>query len=251
MRLILVLAVLALSGCFAKDEDGRIVRTSKGVDANYGAYIEANARAQQQQAAQLATIADADACNGDPTCVVAAKAFAAMAVQGAASQRGVTQYVRQRGAAENIALGLLGALPGLGQTYAAIDAGRNSVRIAEVNAGREVAIVEALGGVTGRVADAFAMLPPSTHVGGDLISGTQHIGDTVGRDQISGSQHLGDWRTGDNIARDTIGRDRTDYGSGNRIDSPGPFDDVGNGGPRCEGIGCQTVNPQPEPEEGE
>lgn len=236
MRLILVLAVLALSACASTP------------DANYSAYIEANARAQQQQAAQLASIADASACNGDATCVVAAKAMAAMAVQGGASQQGVSQYVRQPGAAERFGLALLGALPGLGQTYAAIDAGRNSVRIAEVNAGREVAIVEALGGVTGRVADAFALLPPSTHVGGDLISGTQHIGDTVGRDQISGQQHIGDWRTGDDIRRDTIGRDRTDYGSGNRIDSPGPFDDVGNEGPRCTGIGCQTVNPLPEPE---
>lgn len=236
MRLILVLAVLALSACASTP------------DANYSAYIEANARAQQQQAAQLASIADASACNGDATCVVAAKAMAAMAVQGGAGQQGVSQYVRQPGAAERFGLALLGALPGLGQTYAAIDAGRNSVRIAEVNAGREVAIVEALGGVTGRVADAFALLPPSTYVGGDLISGTQHIGDTVGRDQISGSQHLGDWRTGDNIARDTIGRDRTDYGSGNRIDSPGPYRDTGNTGPRCTGIGCQTVNPLPEPE---
>lgn len=237
MRLILVLAVLALSACASTP------------DANYNAYIEANARAQQQQAQQLSTIADADACNGDPTCVVAAKAFAAMAVQGAASQRGVSQYVRQRGAAENIALGLLGTLPGLGQTYAAIDAGRNSVRIAEVNAGREVAIVEALGGVTGRVADAFAMLPPSTYVGGDLISGTQHIGDTtsVGRDQIGRDQHIGDWRTGDDTRRDTIGRDRTDtdYGSGNRLNSPGPYRDTGNTGQRCEGIGCQTTNPPP------
>jgi hypothetical protein len=77
------------------------------------------------------------------------------------------------------------------------------------------------------------------------------IGDNAGRDQIGGNQHTGDWRTGDNIARDTIGRDRTDYGTGNRIDSPGPFDDVGNEGPRCTGIGCQTVNPLPEPEEGE
>ena len=221
-------------------------------DANYNAYIEANARAQQQQAAQLASIADAEACNGDPTCVVAAKAFAAMAAQASTSRAGVSQYVRQRGAFENITLGVLSALPGLGQTYAAIDAGRNSVRIAEVNAGREVAIVEALGGVTGRVADAFAMLPPTTSVGGDLISGTQHIGDTVGRDQISGQQHIGDWRTGDDIRRDTIGGDRvnTDWGTGNRFDSAGPYDytDVGNEGPRCTGAQCQQA---PAPEEGE
>jgi hypothetical protein len=147
-------------------------------------------------------------------------------------------------------LALLGALPGLGQVYATIDAGRNSVRIAEVNAGREVAIVEALGGVTGRVADAFALLPASTYVGGDLISGQQHIGDTVtARDQIGGNQNIGDTRVGDDIRRDTIGGDRTDYGSGNRIGSPGPFADVGNTGERCTGIGCQTTNPVPQPEE--
>jgi Tfp pilus assembly protein PilP len=227
------IVLLALAGCASTP------------DANYSAYIEANARAQQQQAAQLATIADADACNGDATCVVAAKAFAAMAVQGAASRQGVSQYVRQRGAAENFGLALLGALPALGQTYAAIDAGRNSVRIAEVNAGREVAIVEALGGVTGRVADAFALLPASTYVGGDLISGTQHIGDTIGRDAIGGNQNIGDTRVGDDIRRDTIGGDRTDYGSGNRIGSPGPFTDTGNTGPRCSGIECQTTNPPP------
>ena len=245
MRSILVLAVLALSACASTP------------DANYSAYIEANARAQQQQAQQLATIADAEACNGDATCVVAAKAFAAMAVQGGAGQQGVSQYVRQPGAAERVGLALLGALPSLGQTYAAIDAGRNSVRIAEVNAGREVAIVEALGGVTGRVADAFAMQAPGTYVGGDLISGTQHIGDTttVGRDQIGRDQHVGDWRMGDDTRRDTIGGDRidtaTDFGTGNRLDSPGPYRDLGNTGPRCTGNLCQQTAPLPEPDEDE
>jgi len=241
MRYLIPLMLLAMAGCATTP------------DANYSAYIEANARAQQQQAAQLATIADADACNGDPTCVVAAKAFAAMAVQGAAGRQGVSQYVRQAGAAERVTLGLLGALPGLGQIYATIDAGKRNVDIARIHADREIGMAGAWAGVTADVAEAFGALPPSTYVGGDLISGTQHIGDTVGRDQIAGQQHIGDWRTGDNIARDTIGRDRTDYGAGNRLDSPGPYDlnDVGNRGPRCTGIGCQTVNPLTEPEDGE
>lgn len=247
MRYLIPLMMLALAGCASTP------------DANYSAYIEASARAQQQQAAQLATIADADACNGDATCVVAAKAFAAMAVQGAAGRQGVSQYVRQAGAAERVTLGLLGALPGLGQIYATVDAGRRNVDIARINADREIGMAGAWAGVTADVAAAFGALPPSTYVGGDLISGTQTIvgGDQVsgtqtivGRDQIGRDQHIGDWRTGDNIARDTIGRDRTDYGSGNRLDSPGPFDfnDVGNRGERCTGIGCQTVNPLPEPE---
>lgn len=239
-----IFVVLALAGCASTP------------DANYSRYVDSIREQQAAEAQQIAALASAAAaCNGDSTCVVSVAGFAALAVQGGGARgQQIQQHVRQRGAAESITLGLLGALPGLGQTYAAIDAGRNSVRIAEVNAGREVAIVEALGGVTGRVADAFAMLPPTTSVGGDLISGTQHIGDTVGRDQIGGNQHIGDWRTGDNIARDTIGRDRTntntDYGTGNRLNSPGPYRDIGNEGPRCTGIGCQQT-PLPEPEDGE
>jgi hypothetical protein len=242
MRILTLLACLVLAGC-----------ATTRTDANYSAYIEASARAQQQQAAQLASIADAESCNGDATCVVAAKALAAMAAQGAAQGAGVTQYVRQPGAAERVTLGLLGALPGLAQVYATIDAGRRNVDIARINADREIGMADAWAGVTADVAAAFGALPPTTYVGGNLISGTQHIGDTVGRDQIGGSQHIGDWRTGDDIRRDTAGRDQTDYGTGNRLWSAGPYDwtDVGNRGPRCAGLGCQQTNPPPpDPETG-
>jgi hypothetical protein len=241
MRTLITLAAVALlAGCASS---GRI-------DPGYAGYLQAHDRAAERRAGELAAIADATACNGDPTCVTAAKAFAALAVSaGRGGDSSPTQYVRQPSAAERVSVALLGALPGLGQVYATIDAGRNSVRIAEVNAGREVTIVEALGGVTGRVADAFAMLPASTYVGGDLISGTQHIGDTIGRDAIGGNQNIGDTRIGDDVRRDTIGRDRvntnTDYGSGNRLNSPGPYRDTGNTGDRCTGIGCQTTNPPP------
>ena len=241
MRIIAALTLTALlAGCASS---GRI-------DPGYAGYLQAHDRAAERRATELAAIADASACNGDATCVTAAKAFAALAVSaGRGSDQAPTQYVRQASAAERVSLALLGALPALGQVWATVDAGRNSVRIAEVNAQREVAIVDSLGAVTGRVADAFALLPPSTYVGGDLISGQQHIGDTIGRDAIGGNQNIGDTRIGDDIRRDTIGRDRTntntDYGTGNRLNSPGPYRDTGNTGDRCSGIGCQTVNPPP------
>jgi len=236
MRYLIPLMLLALAGCATTP------------DANYSAYIEANARAQQQQAAQLATIADADACNGDPTCVVAAKAFAAMAVQGAGGRAQIAPPPRKLSWSEHVR-NIGEAVHPLGSIWAMVEGGRNNVRIAEIGAERDSRRDEAWAGMTVGIADAFGSQAPGTYVGGDLISGTQHIGDTVGRDQIAGQQHIGDWRTGDNIARDTIGRDRTDYGTGNRIDSPGPYRDTGNTGPRCTGIGCQTVNPTPEPEE--
>lgn len=234
MRLILVLAVLALSACVSTP------------DANYSAYIEANARAQQQQAAQLASIADASACNGDATCVVATKAMAAMAAQ--ASGRGAQiapppRKVHWSEAFRNVTAGV----HPLGSIWAMVEGGKNNVRIAEIGAERDARRDEAWAGMTVGIADAFGSQEPaySYVIGGDYVPG--QIGDNAGRDQIAGDQFQGDWRTGDDTRRDTIGRDRTDYGSGNRIDSPGPFDDIGNG-PRCTGIGCQTVNPLPEPE---
>jgi hypothetical protein len=177
----------------------------------------------------------------------------------------IPQYVRQPGAAERITLAVLGfgervapAHYGYKSQQAAI---AGNVEMARINAGRELGMIEAVAGTTNSVAQIIGVLPPTTHVEGDLISGTQTIvgGDQVsgtqtiaGRDQIGGDQYQGDWRTGNDTRRDTIGRDRTDYGNGNRLDSPGPFDlnDVGNRGNRCTGMGCQTVNPpDPEPEE--
>lgn len=241
MRTLITLAAVALlAGCASS---GRI-------DPGYAGYLQAHDRAAERRASELAAIADATACNGDPTCVTAAKAFAALAVSaGRGGDSSPTQYLRQPSAAERVSVALLGALPALGQTYAAIDAGRNSVRIAEVNAERDARRDDAWAGVAVGVADAFGALPPSTYVGGDLISGQQHIGDTIGRDAIGGNQNIGDTRIGDDIRRDTIGRDRTntttDYGTGNRLNSPGPYRDTGNTGDRCTGIGCQTVNPPP------
>jgi hypothetical protein len=215
-------------------------------DPNYLLYRESVQAAQAAEVQRLASISDAaQACNGDATCVVSVAGFAALAAQGGGRAPQLQQYQRQRGAGENIAMATLGALPGLGQAYAAVDGGRNSVKIARIGAEREVDIANAWAGVVTGVAGSFAGQAPSTYVGGDLISGTQHIGDWVGRDNAGRDQ-----RTGDDIRRDTIGGDRTDFGGGNRFDSPGPWRDTGNG-PRCEGAGCQPVNPPPVDPEGE
>jgi hypothetical protein len=233
------IVLLALTGCATTGEQAFYARADS---------------ADSAKTMRISRIADTSDCNGDPSCVISAKAFAAFAEigVGGGSDR-PQQYVRQASTGERLALGFLGALPGFAQVWATIESGRNNVDIARIHADRDARRDDAWAGVATGVADAFgvAAQTPTYQIGGDYITGTQHVGDSVGRDQISGQQHIGDWRTGDNIARDTIGRDRTDYGTGNRLNSPGPYRDVGNEGPRCAGIGCQTTNPpvEPEPEE--
>ena len=232
MRHLITLAVLAmLTACSSAPK----------IDPGYAGYLQAHDRAAERRSVELAAIADASACNGDPTCVVAAKAVAALAVQGGGSHAQIAPPPRKVHWSEAFRNVTTGITP-LGNIWQMIEAGANNVEIARINAEREASRDQAHASLTVGVANAFAMLPPSTYVGGDLISGTQHIGDTVGRDQIGGSQHIGDWRTGDDIRRDTIGGDRTDYGNGNRLGSPGPFDlnDVGNSGYRCSGMWCEN-----------
>lgn len=241
MRYLIPLALLALAGCASTP------------NANYSAYIEASAREQQQKAAQLASLADASHCKDD-RCVENTKAFAALVAvaSGAGGGSQIAPPPRELHWTEKAAA-LSSALAPWGGFAVQIN-GQNTTR--DMSLSRDRAQVEMFGAVASgwrqSSQDAFAafgMQAPTTQIiaGRDYVPG--QIGDNAGRDQIAGNQHIGDWRTGDNIARDTIGRDRTDYGNGNRLDSPGPFDlnDVGNRGNRCTGMGCQTVNP-PDPE---
>ena len=237
MRVLIVLLAMVLSACATTP------------DANYQAYLNASDTAEQRSVIAHNAIADTAACNGDATCVVAVKGFAALAYQGSGSNKGqLQQYVRQPSAWEKFGLGALNILAPLSQAYVALDAGRNNVDIARIGADREVRVTEAWAGTTVGVAQVFADLPPSTSVtvGRDWVSGYQHIGDTVGRDQIAGDQHIGDA-----IGRDVIGGDRIDnsgnIGNDNRITSPGPFEN----GDDCIGDHCQgdgDINPPPEPD---
>jgi hypothetical protein len=102
---------------------------------------------------------------------------------------------------------------------------------------RDIALAQYdwLGSAIGSLANSPALQGPSITVGGDYVPGSQHIGDAVG----------GNWTGRDAVGRDNIGRDqrtgddtRTNWGTGNRFNAPGPFTDTGNG-PRCEGDQCQ------------
>jgi hypothetical protein len=246
MRYLILLAALALAGC------------ATTMDPNHAASIQAYDRSQQQDSMQLAALADTTACQGDARCIENKTALAALAwvsVKARAGQQ-APQYVRQAGAVERITLAALGFGERVTPSYFGYKSQQTAiegnVEMARINAGRELGMIEAVAGTTNSVAQIIGLLPPGTaiEVQGDYIPGTQTV---VGRDQIGRDQHIGDWRTGDDTRRDTIGGDRTDtdYGTGNRLNSPGPYRDTGNTGQRCTGIGCQTTNPLPEPEEPE
>jgi hypothetical protein len=239
MRYLIPLMLLALAGC-----------ATTRVDPNHQASLQAYDRERQSEAMQIASLADASHCKDD-RCVENTKAMAALVAvaRGAQGSAGVPQAPRQLDWTEKAA-NLSRALTPWGGFAVQIEGqrfARDNVRSANET---QLGIIDRLAGGWERSSTAAATVPRdptySYNIGRDYVPG--QIGDNAGRDQIGGNQHVGDWRTGDNIARDTIGRDRTDYGTGNRIDSPGPYRDVGNEGPRCTGIGCQTVNPLPEPE---
>jgi hypothetical protein len=238
--LLAALVVAALAGC-----------ATTAPDPNYSAYVrfvETQSAADHQRFMSIA--GTAESCKSDG-CVQQVAALAALAQ--AAGGRGGAQlqpYRRDPSAWERFGLAALGAVPGLAQAYATIDAGRNSVEIARVGAQREIAITEAWSATTTGVAGAFAGLPPSTSisVGGDYVPGSQHIGDAiggdvirVGRDNIGGDQHIGDAVGGDQIGGDRI--DGSNIGSDNRIGSDGPIET----GDRCAGELCQAPPPPPTP----
>lgn len=240
ITLLMLSAIPLLSGCATTGE---------------AAFYARQEAAEQARAVRMAALADTSACNGDATCVVAAKGFAAMAELGGGGAQ-PQQYVPQPSTAARVGLALIGQLSPLASAAVAWRSSDNSVRTAEAQFGFLGGVVSDVSNASARSAEAaFNVLPqlgPRIEVGRDYVTG--QIGDNAGRDQIAGDQYQGDWRTGDDSRRDTIGRDRIDnagnLGDGNRQNSPDDNSTV------CEGPGCQGVNrpitnplPEPEPEE--
>lgn len=237
ITLLMLSALLLLSGCATTGEV---------------AFYARQEAAESARAARMAALADTSACNGDATCVVAAKGFAAMAELGGGEAGRVQQYVAPVSPWERWADRFLG----LGQHYYNY---RLQARISDNSVRRDEAQFGFLGGVvrdsnatSARSAEAaFGVLPqlgPRIDVGGDYVPG--QVGDNAGRDIVrDGSQvghNTGAINTGTQIENDG------NFGDGNRQDSP----DDRSQRTECEGDGCMGVNrpitnPLPEPEEGE
>lgn len=241
ITLLMLSAVLLLSGCATTGE---------------AAFYARQEAAESARAAQMASLADTSACNGDATCVVAAKGFAALAFASGGGNAQPQQYVPQPSTAARVGLALIGQLSPLASAAVAWRSSDNSVRTAEAQFGFLGGVVDSVSSASARSNEAaFGVLPqlgPRIEVGRDYVPG--QIGDNAGRDQIAGDQYQGDWRTGDDTRRDTIGRDRIDnsgnLGDGNRQNSP----DDNSERTECEGDGCMGVNrpitnPLPDPED--
>lgn len=232
---LLMLSALLLSGCATTGE---------------AAFYARQEAAESVRAAQMASLADTSACNGDPTCVVAAKGFAAMAFASGGGNAQPQQYVPQPSTAARVGLALIGQLSPLASAAVAWRSSDNSVRTAEAQFGFLGGVVDSVSTASARSNEAaFGVLPqlgPRIDVGGDYVPG--QIGDNAGRDIVrDGSQvghNTGAINTGTQI--DNAGN----YGDGNRQDSP----DDRSQRTECEGDGCMgvnrpVINPLPEPEE--
>lgn len=222
--LLLILPILVfVSGCATTGE---------------AAFYERQNAAESARAVRMAALADTSACNGDPTCVVAAKGFAAMAELGGGNQ-GPQQYVPQPSTAARIGLALIGQLSPLASAAVAWRSSDNSVRSAEAQFGFLGGVVDSVSTASARSSEAaFGVLPqlgPRIDVGGSYITGTQTV---VGGDQVGG-----DWRTGHDIRTGAINTgtqidNAGNLGTGNRQASPDTTD-ANNTGPRCVGDDCQ------------
>jgi hypothetical protein len=235
ITLLLLSALLLLSGCATTGE---------------AAFYARQEAAESARAAQMASLADTSACNGDPTCVVAAKGFAAMAFASGGGNAQPQQYVPQPSTAARVGLALIGQLSPLASAAVAWRSSDNSVRTAEAQFGFLGGVVDSVSTASARSNEAaFGVLPqlgPRIDVGGDYVPG--QIGDNAGRDIVrDGSQvghNTGAINTGTQIENDG------NFGDGNRQNSP----DDRSQRTECEGDGCMGVNrpitnPLPEPED--
>lgn len=190
------------------------------------ASIEQRARVETQQAAYAR---QAGACDTD-LCRVAIAGFAAMS--GGERSGQIIQPPYERDGAAKFRDVLSGVVP----IVSTLAGSAVNFRQSEINRDIQLGQYQFLGSAissTTTAATNIATAGPRIDVGGDYISGTQHIGDAIAGD---GNATRGG-RIGDDVGRDQISGTQTitqDSGNGNRTSSP---DNSGNGGDCVSGSG--------------
>lgn len=216
MRILIALLALMLGACATTDE------------RSYRDYLQAQAAADARADAQLATISQQATACSDDTCRVAIAGFLALSRGAAGGQRSVAPPAPK--AASGI-LGFTKDLAGLAVNAYLGNEGQRTTR----------ALYSTFGSIVGSIADR-----PTVQVGGDYITGTQHIGDAidVGADYVVGDGNATNGaQIGDRYGDDYTGRDRVDNstaidGDGNRIGSDDTIDNSdrsGGDGGECPG----------------
>lgn len=228
-----VAALVLLSGCATTGE---------------AAFYARQEASESARAVQMASLADTSACNGDPTCVVAAKGFAAMAFASGGGNAQPQQYVPQPSTAARVGLALIGQLSPLASAAVAWRSSDNSVRTAEAQFGFLGGVVDSVSTASVRSNEAaFGVLPqlgPRIEVGGNY-------GDTAiaGNDMWGNDNRVGPDITTGAINTGTQIRNRGNLGDGNRQNSPDDNSTVCEG-PGCQGVNRPITNPLPEEDAG-
>lgn len=248
--LILLLSILALAACSSAPTRNasayrdyvEIIRKDAADNAKTAA-AERDKRAREFDV--LASKCTNDACVQQLAAFKSVTEIATAAIGGQA--RGAAQPLpappRERDWAEkfhDVVIGITPLATGLGNAAVTWHQSDNSVK-------QTAQQYQFYGTAFGAMRDVAQSAQPNITVGGDYVTGTQHTGDTVtgdGNATRGSSIHNGDAiagdgnathgsQVGDNAGRDQTGGDHQDgsvVGDGNRIESPGPFDNVGNGG---------------------
>lgn len=247
MAVMLALLVAACASVPTDPNLAALAASDERRQANEAAHAEALADQRAAAVAACAQSAHVEACMLG---LVAIEAVAAKPGQGgtpsALSGYRPPPTRLQQFAQVTAAVG--GVLGPLASGYVTIETNREAQRtsraIAELNAGRELGIVQALAGLGSDIASA----PPGVYVGGNY--GDSYGDNYTGRDRTdtrtSVGGNLGDTQT---IGRDQIGRDRIDNGgvigddNETRADSPGPIDDHSDPGDDCADSDCSVTPP--------
>jgi hypothetical protein len=230
-----VLSVAACGGVATRNQEAHAKFVAM-VDKRDAAQRQAEAEATAKRATDYAAIA---AKCTDSACVQSVAAFKAitdavhdaMAGSRAGSAASIPAPPYERDAAAKFRDIVSGATPLLGTVASAwvnVRQSDNAVRTSEAQ-------YEFLGSAVTGMADVARDAQPNVTVGGDYVTGTQHIGDAITGD----GNATRDSQVGDNAGRDMTGRDHIDIAD-STIDSfngddrdnctAGDGADGGNGG---------------------
>jgi len=220
MQLLILLAcVLLLGGCASQAERP---------DANYTAYLQLVEKQQAESELQRQAFATmAQRCTSD-ACVSQVAAIAALAGASGRGQAPIQQYVPRESTAAKFGLALVSQIAPIASAAVSWHATSTSRDISMKQfdfLGGAVHDLTAGATALGTVAGSMT---PSINVGRDYISGSVSIDDGthVGRDLISGTQDNGLHVGGDWVGHDKIVNTGVfNTGTIDRYQSAGPYDD--------------------------
>jgi len=192
--------------------------------ANVDRQLEIDNQAKRLDVMRSSFLAQSQAC-ADDTCRVAIAGFSALATQNNENQAlTATPPPYERDGASKFRDVLTGLVPILSTLSGAAVNFKQAEYNRDIQLGQYSFLSSAVAHTT-TAAQNVANAGPRIEVGGDYVSGTQHVGDTVGRDQISGTQAI------TNTTTETTTRDSN---NNNRNNSN---DDSNNGGSCASGNG--------------